>query len=76
MVEGACDIAEMITNLVEEDNDDLLFSVGDEIGGLSNPLNVSGDVLPVSGWVASVGLGRDQYWSYIALDSLLSLSLL
>lgn len=51
MVEGACDIAEMLTNLIEEDNDDLMFSVGDEIGGLSNPLNVSGDIWPVSAWL-------------------------
>ena len=57
-VEGVCDIAEIETMKIEEDNDDLMFSVGDEIGGLSNPLTVSGDVWPVSVWVASVFLGK------------------
>ena len=49
MVEGPCDIAEIETMKIEEDNDDLMFSVGDEIGGVSNPLTISGDVWPVSG---------------------------
>lgn len=48
MVEGACDIAELETNKIAEDNDDLMFSMGDEIGGLSNPLIISGAVWPVS----------------------------
>ena len=48
MVEGACDIAEIETMKIAENNDDLMFSVGDEIGGLSNPLTISGDVWPVS----------------------------
>lgn len=58
LVEGACDIAEIETMKIAEDNDDLMFSIGDEIGGLSNPLNVSGAMWPVSVWVASVSLGR------------------
>ena len=49
MVEGACDIAEIETNQIEENNDDLMFSVGDDIGGLRNPLTISGDMWPVSG---------------------------
>ena len=58
LVGGACDIAEIETMKIAEDNDDLMFSMGDEIGGLPNPLTVTGDVWPVSVWVASVSLGR------------------
>ena len=49
MLEGACDIAEVKTGLIELENDDLMFSLGDDIGGVSNPFTVSGNVWPVSG---------------------------
>ena len=48
MVDGACNVAELNTNLTERENDDLMFSIGDDIGGLSNPVIMSGDVWPVS----------------------------
>ena len=47
-VEGACNIAELCTHLIALENDDLTFSMGDDIGNLSNPLILSGDVWPVS----------------------------
>ena len=49
LVEGACSVTELTTNLIEFQNDDLMFSMGDIIGNLSNPLIVSGDEWPVSG---------------------------
>ena len=49
MVLGGCDIAELQTALIADDDDDLMFSLGDDIGGITNPLMVTGDVWPVSG---------------------------
>ena len=49
MVEGSCSLAELTTTLIAEEDDDLVFSMGDNIGNLSNPLTVSGDEWPVSG---------------------------
>lgn len=48
MVQGVCDVAELETGLTELNNDDLTFSQGYDIGGLSNPLIVSGAVWTVS----------------------------
>jgi hypothetical protein len=48
LVEGACNIAVLDTNLIALENDDLMFSMGDNIGNLSNPLIVSGEEWPGS----------------------------
>ena len=53
-VDGDCDIAELETDLIELENDNLMFSLGDDIGGVSNPFIVSGNVWPVSGYVVCV----------------------
>ena len=43
-----CEIGYMESELVAEDDDDLTFSPGDDIGGLTNPLLFSGESWPVS----------------------------
>ena len=43
-----CEIGYMESELVAEDDDDLTFSPGDDIGGLTNPLLFSGETWPVS----------------------------
>ena len=43
-----CEIGYMESELVAEEEDDLTFSPGDDIGGLTNPLLFSGEILPVS----------------------------
>ena len=55
MVLGGCDIAELQTALIAQDDDDLMFSLGDDIGGVTNPLMVTGDMWPVSGGVVVFG---------------------
>ncbi|CAI7998051.1 Protein jagged-1 [Geodia barretti] len=45
VVEGDCDLLEEST-LIAEDDDDLMFTIGEDIGGLSNPLTVSGEMWP------------------------------
>ena len=47
VVEGDCDVQQEST-LIAEDDDDLMFTIGEDIGGLSNPLTVSGEMWPVS----------------------------
>ena len=44
--EGACDF-ELESELIKDNNDELMFTYGD-VGGLSNPIRVSGDMWPVS----------------------------
>ena len=48
VAEGACDI-EQESMLIDEDSDDLIFAIGQSVGGLSNPINVSGQM-----WVCGV----------------------
>ena len=43
-----CEIGSMESELIAEDDDDLTFSPGDDIGGLTNPLLFSGEAWPVS----------------------------
>ena len=47
-VEGGCDLLRMESTVIEEDNDDLMFTIGQDVGGLSNPILVSGKLWPVS----------------------------
>ena len=49
VIDAPCNIAELITQEIAKANDSLMFSLGDDIGELSNPLTVSGDEWPVSG---------------------------
>ena len=51
VAQGGCSIAELTTSLIALEDDSLMFTVGDDIGGLSNPLVVSGNEWPVSGMV-------------------------
>ena len=55
-IAGGCDLLKMESTLIEEDNDNLTFTIGQDIGGLSNPILVSGELWHVSllceGWVA------------------------
>ena len=46
-VEGACDF-EQESELIKEDDDELIFTPGEEVSGLANPISVSGDMWPVS----------------------------
>ena len=46
-VEGKCDL-EMESELLEENDDELTFTIGEEVGGLNNPIRVSGEMWPVS----------------------------
>ena len=46
VVWGPCDLAEMESELIEENNDDLVFNWGN-VSGISNPIIVSGDMWPV-----------------------------
>ena len=41
-IEGDCDLNQQDSTLIAEDDDDLMFTIGDDIGGLSNP--ILGDV--------------------------------
>ena len=46
-VEGDCDF-EMESELLEENDDELMFTIGEDVGGLPNPIRVSGEMWPVS----------------------------
>ena len=56
-IEGGCDFTEEST-LIAEDDDDLMFTIGEDIGGLSNPVTVSGDMWPVGGNCIASRVGR------------------
>jgi hypothetical protein len=43
-----CDIDRLQTTQIRRDNDDLVFNEGQSIGGVQNPIAVSGDTWPVS----------------------------
>ena len=47
VAEGVCD-REMESMLIEQDSDDLVFVIGEYVGGLSNPITVSGEIWRVS----------------------------
>ena len=53
--EGSCDFTEEST-LIAEDDDDLIFTLGEDISGLSNPITVSGDMWPVSVHIYFTGI--------------------
>lgn len=48
MTQGVCDF-KFETNKIASNNDSLIFSLGDTIGGYTNPFTVSGERWPVSG---------------------------
>ena len=54
MTQGACDLAKFETNKIASNNDNLTFSLGDIIGGYTNPFIVSGERWPVSGLLKCV----------------------
>ena len=45
--EGDCEFKQE-SELIEENDDDLIFTHGEDVGGLANPIRVSGDMWPVS----------------------------
>ena len=47
-LDEGCDLGFYESDLVAQNNDDLMFSPGDDIGGLTNPLLFSGTTWPVS----------------------------
>ena len=50
MTEGYCDLIDnMESTVIDPDNDDLSFNIGEDVGGLSNPIVVSGEMWMVSG---------------------------
>ena len=44
ILEGDCDLTKQDSTLIAEDDDDLMFTIGEDIGGLSNPITVSGEM--------------------------------
>ena len=50
-----CDFERLETNKIEEDNDNLMFSEGEPVGRIDNPIAISGDIWPVSGVGQSAG---------------------
>jgi len=47
-LDEGCDLGFYESDLVAEDDDNLMFFPGDDIGGLTNPLLFSGTTWPVS----------------------------
>ena len=45
---NVCDIDRLQTTLIERDSDNLMFREGQSIGGVQNPIAVSGVTWPVS----------------------------
>lgn len=46
---GNCDFGgEKVSSRIEDNNDDLMFQIGENVGGLSNPIVLSGEMWPVS----------------------------
>lgn len=50
-----CDLKRLETTKIKEDNDDLMFSEGETVGRIDNPITISGDIWPVSGVGQSAG---------------------
>ena len=49
MTEGHCNLIDnMESTVIAPDNDDLTFTIGEDVGGLSNPIVVSGEMWTVS----------------------------
>ena len=46
--DNECDIGRFETTLIRRDSDNLIFTEGESIGGVLNPITVTGDTWPVS----------------------------
>ena len=73
MTQSACDLAKFETNIIASNNDNLTFSLGDTIGGHTNPFIVSGERWPVSGLLKRVHVWKSgvylpfYYWQILCI---------